>query len=55
MRWRIEYFSSLLATIIERFGGNYLAQYGSSALPSQRQALNAMKHCRSILGPGMLA
>lgn len=44
-----------LATIIDRFGLDYLAQHGASALPSQRQALNAMKHCRSILGPGMLA
>ncbi len=44
-----------LATIIERFGQGFLAQYGASALPSQCQALNAMKHCRSVLGPGMLA
>lgn len=44
-----------LAAIIERFGQAFLAQYGASALPSQRQALNAMKHCRSMLGPGMLA
>jgi hypothetical protein len=44
-----------LASIIERFGRDYLAQYGASALPSQRQALNAMKHCRSNLGPCMLA
>ena len=44
-----------LASIIERFGADYLTQYGSSVLPSQRQALNAMKHCRSMLGPGMLA
>jgi len=44
-----------LATLIEQFGANYLAQYGASVLPSQRQALNAMKNCRSMLGPGMLA
>ncbi len=44
-----------LATIIERFGQAFLAQYGASALPSQRHALNAMKHCRSPMGPGMLA
>lgn len=44
-----------LANVIERFGAAYLAQYGSSVLASQRQALNAMKHCRSVLGPGMLA
>jgi hypothetical protein len=44
-----------LATLIERFGQAFLAQHGASALPSQRQALNAMKNCRSMLGPGMLA
>ena len=44
-----------LATLIERFGQAFLAQHGASALPSQRQALNAMKLCRSSLGPGMLA
>jgi hypothetical protein len=44
-----------LATIIERFGPLYLAKYATSVLPSQRQALNAMKNCRSSLGPGMLA
>ena len=44
-----------LASIIERFGGEYLAQYATRVLPSQRKALNAMKHCRSVLGPAMLA
>ena len=44
-----------LASIIERFGGEYLAQYGARVLSSQRKALAAMKHCRSVLGPGMLA
>ena len=44
-----------LAAIIEQFESAYLAQYGSSMLPSQRQALSAMKLCRSSLGPGMLA
>lgn len=44
-----------LASIIERFGADYLTQYGDSALPSQRQALNAMKNCRSSLGPCLLA
>ena len=44
-----------LASIIERFGADYLAQYGSSVLPSQRKALAAMKLCRSTQGPGMLA
>ena len=44
-----------LAAVIEQFEADYLAQYGSSALPSQRKALAAMKLCRSSLGPGMLA
>jgi hypothetical protein len=44
-----------LATLIERFGQAFLAQHGASALPSQRHALNALKHCRSTQGPGMLA
>jgi len=44
-----------LAAIIERFGVDYLAQYGKSVLPSQRQALNTMKYCRSTLGPCLLA
>ena len=44
-----------LAAIIAQFESAYLAQYASSVLPSQRQALSAMKLCRSSLGPGMLA
>ena len=44
-----------LCTLIERFGLDYLTHHGAVALPSQRQALNAMKNCRSVLGPGMLA
>jgi hypothetical protein len=44
-----------LAAIIEQFETAYLAQYGSNMLPSQRQALDAMKLCRSSLGPCMLA
>lgn len=44
-----------LASIIEQFAPAYLTQYGASVLPSQLQALNAMKLCRSSLGPGMLA
>lgn len=43
-----------LSTLIERFGQAFLAQHAERALPSQRQALNAMKHCRSTQGPGML-
>lgn len=44
-----------LAVIIEQFESAYLAQYASSVLPSQRKALDAMKLCRSSMGPGMLA
>ncbi|TXT39907.1 MAG: transposase [Comamonadaceae bacterium] len=44
-----------LAAIIEQFAPAYLTQYGASVLPSQLQALNAMKLCRSSQGPGMLA
>jgi len=44
-----------LASIIEQFAPAYLTQYGASVLPSQLQALNAMKLCRSSLGPGMRA
>jgi hypothetical protein len=44
-----------LASIIDQFGQDYLAQYGNSVLPSQRQALNVMKNCRSSMGPCLLA
>jgi Putative transposase/Transposase zinc-binding domain len=36
-----------LASIIERFEAAYLAQYPHAALPSHRQALDAMKRCRT--------
>jgi len=44
-----------LASIIERFEADYLAQYPRCALHIQRQALDAMKRCRSTLAPRMLA
>ncbi len=44
-----------LASIIDQFASDYLAQHGSSVLPSQRQALSVMKNCRSSLGPCLLA
>ena len=44
-----------LASIIERFEPDYLAQYGHCLLPGQRQALNAIKRCRTTLAPRMLA
>ena len=44
-----------LASIIERFETDYLTQYQNAILPSQRQALAAMKLCRSSMGVLMLA
>jgi hypothetical protein len=44
-----------LAAIVERFEADYLAQYQSAVLPSHRNALAAMKLCRSSMAPRMLA
>lgn len=44
-----------LATLIERFEPSFLAQYGARLRPEQRQALTAMKSCRTALRPKMLA
>ena len=44
-----------LATIIDLFESDYLAQYPQCATQRQRQALNAMKRCRTTLAPRMLA
>jgi len=44
-----------LSSIIQAFEADYLAQYAESALPSQPQALAAMKLCRSSAGPLMQA
>ena len=44
-----------LATIIERFEADYLAQYGATSLPSHTHALAAMKRCRTQLAARMLA
>jgi hypothetical protein len=44
-----------LASIIERFERDYLAQYPQCATHLQRQALQAMKRCRTTLAPRMLA
>lgn len=46
---------STLAQVIARFGPPYLDRYGSTVLPSQRQALAAMAACRSTLATQMLA
>ena len=45
----------LLSSIIEIFEAEFLARYQDSLLPSQRQALAAMKHCRTSQSPVMLA
>lgn len=45
----------LLSAIIETFEAQFLAGYQDSLLPSQRQALAAMKHCRTSQSPVMLA
>ena len=44
-----------LATLIEPFEPSLLAQYGARLLPEQRQALTAMKSCRTALSPRMQA
>jgi hypothetical protein len=44
-----------LASVIETFEAQFLAHYGDSLLPSQRQALAAMKGCRTSASPVMQA
>jgi hypothetical protein len=44
-----------LAELIERFEPALLQQYGDRLLPSQHQALAAMKRCRTRFAPRMLA
>jgi hypothetical protein len=44
-----------LASVIDTFEAPFLAQYGQHLLPSQRQALAAIKHCRSAMSPRMQA
>jgi Putative transposase/Transposase zinc-binding domain len=44
-----------LADVISRFEADYLQQYSATMLPSHRQALAAMKHCRTAMAPRMLA
>jgi Putative transposase/Transposase zinc-binding domain len=44
-----------LSALIEHFEQPLLAQYGDRLQPEQRQALAAMKSCRSALGPRMQA
>ena len=45
----------LLSSIITLFGARFLEQYQDRLLPSHRQALDAMKDCRTHRGPLMLA
>jgi len=45
----------LLSAIIQTFETEFLAAYQSRLLPSQRQALAAMKYCRTSQSPVMLA
>lgn len=44
-----------LATLIGRFEADLLAQHHHQMLPSHRQALAAMKNCRTQMAPRMLA
>ena len=44
-----------LAQIIEQFEPAFVQQYGQRLLPSQHQALAAMKRCRTRFAPRMLA
>jgi hypothetical protein len=44
-----------LSTLIEQFEPSFLAQYGARLRPEQRQALTAMKSCRTALSPKMQA
>ena len=44
-----------LSTLVERFEAPLLAQYGDRLLPEQRQALAALKTCRTALSPRMEA
>ena len=44
-----------LATLIEQFEHDYLAQYGERALPSHLNALRALKTCRSSTRSHFLA
>lgn len=46
---------STLADVVRRFGPAYLERYGSTVLPSQRQAMTALAGCRSKLASQMLA
>ena len=42
-----------LATVITTFESDFLARYGARVLPSQRRALHALQHCRTVHSPRM--
>lgn len=44
-----------LSSIVARFEADYLRQHHAAILPGQRQALAAMKHCRTAFAPRLLA
>ena len=44
-----------LSSIINTFEAEFLARYGNALLPGQRQALAAMKRCRTALSPRLQA
>jgi hypothetical protein len=44
-----------LSTLIEAFESSFLAQYGAQLRPEQRQALTALKACRTALSPKLQA
>ena len=44
-----------LSSIINTFEAEFLARYGNALLPGQRQALAAMKQCRTALSPRLQA
>jgi len=44
----------LLSSIIKTFEQSFIAQYGATLLPSQRNALSAMRDCRSKQSRKML-
>ena len=41
----------LLSAIIATFEADYLARYGETILPSQLNALHALKRCRTSASP----
>jgi hypothetical protein len=45
----------LLSSIIQTFEADFLATYQNALLPSQRKALAALKQCRTMQSPVMLA